>query len=85
MFYAIRIDMVIYATSYTIRTRYITQETKKKIRMRRKEYGWSHTELNIRCLFTPTTIYKIETGMIVPSIYQLTRLNTVLQLNLQYC
>jgi ribosome-binding protein aMBF1 (putative translation factor) len=74
-----------YANAYNIRSKYLSQQTKKEIINRRKEFGWSRSELNIRCLFTPTTIYKIEVGMIVPTIYQMNRLNSILQLNLQYC
>ena len=74
-----------YATAYNIRFRYLSKETKAAIRMRRKQLGWPKSELNRRCGFVTYTIYKIEYGMMVPTIYQLNKLNRVLDLNLKYC
>ena len=78
-------DAHIHATAYNVRSKYLSQQTKKTIVARRKQLGWSQSKLNIECGFIPTTMYKIETGMIVPTIYQLSRLNIVLQLDLKYC
>ena len=74
-----------YANAYNIRFRYLSKETKQAITLRRKQLGWSKSELNIRCGFIPCTIYKIEHGMMVPTIYQLTKLNLLLGLHLNYC
>jgi ribosome-binding protein aMBF1 (putative translation factor) len=74
-----------YATAYNIRFRYLSKETKQAIVQRRNQYGWTREELNILCEFVPNTIYKVETGHMTPTIYQLNRLNSVLHLDLQYC
>lgn len=74
-----------YVNAYNIRSKYLTKESKQAIMQRRKQCGWSRSGLNILCGFVPDTIYKIETGHIIPTIYQLNRLNSVLQLDLGYC
>jgi ribosome-binding protein aMBF1 (putative translation factor) len=75
----------VYANAYNIRFRYLSKETKQAIVQRRHQYGWTREELNIRCGFVPNTIYKFETGHMTPTIYQLNRLHSVLQLDLGYC
>ena len=74
-----------YANAYNIRSKYLSKETKQAIVHRRNEYGWSRSDLNQICDFVPNTIVKIETGHIIPTIYQLNRLNAVLQLDIRYC
>ena len=80
-----RMEQLKYANAYGVRSKYLTTKSKQEIVKKRNEFDLSRSDLNILCGFIPNTIYKIETGTIIPTIYQIKRLNTILCLNLRYC
>ena len=78
-------EKYVYANAYNVRSKYLSQSTKREIVAARTQLGLTQTDLNSLCEFVPNTIYKIETGSIVPTISQLNRLNYVLLMDLHYC